>query len=143
MLVRTALGNDVDHPRHRILPIDCRSPRNDLDSLDGFIGNQVEVDGIEVRLIHSHAVDEHGRGRNRLAVESPEIYRLLKGIPDTVVHHDAGRPLNGFLNRLGAGLPDVVGRYDGHFGGKRSGVDRGVRETGAGDDHFSRLDHLL
>ena len=76
-----ALGRNVDNTAQRISTKDRCRPGKDFHSLDVLDGDQVEVDGVEVRLVNSYAVDNNDRCCNRLAVKTPHIDLDWKSLP--------------------------------------------------------------
>ncbi len=142
MVVSAALGNNIDDPAHRVFPINRRGPRDDLDTIDGFVGNEIEIHRIKIRLIHSLAIHKHGGIRDRQTIESAQINGLLKSIADTVVHDNPVRPLNGFLYSLRTRLPDVLGSDNGHFSGKRTSIDRLAGKPCTADNYFRSFNDI-
>ncbi len=110
-----ALGRDIDHAAEGVASEDGSRAGQDLDPFDVFDRYEIEVDRVEIRLVHAHAVDKDTSRRHRLGVEAAQVDGLLKLVADAVVEHHAGLILQNFLNRFPTQFFDLFRSDNDHF----------------------------
>ena len=92
-----ALGRNVDHTSQSISTKHRGGAGEDFHSLNVLDGDQVEVDGVEVGLVDSYAVDNNDRCCHRLAVKTAHVDGGLEVIANLIIEHHTGLILKRLL----------------------------------------------